>query len=142
MNEDTCVKHGEDISSLKTSVERFNKELFNGDGGLVKTVPVLASKVEQLTETMKKLDETIQPLAKFCSETQGSNNTVKNTVPWIAVLIAALTFVFTIYNNTRVNKVKEEQSYVNQKLEWKQDRAVSPVTRGAASVKIDSLNKK
>lgn len=127
MNDHDCIKR-EDIASLQTSVDRINKELFNGDG-IIKQVPVLSYQVTELTLAVRDLRTAISGLNIFKDETTGSQKVFKNAVPWIAVIIASLTLAFSVYNNSRVSNVKENQELIDYRMQFKQDKEISPVTR-------------
>lgn len=135
MTDHDCIQR-EDISSLKTSMDRINREMFNGDG-IIKQIPVLSHQILELTEVVRDLRTVVSGLNKFMDETRGGQKVFKNAVPWIAVTIAAVTLAFSVF---RINKVKDEQDRIDQRLEWKQDRTISPATR-VLKISTDTLNK-
>jgi len=137
MTDHDCIQR-EDISSLKTSVDRINKEMFNGDG-IIKQVPVLCHQVTELTEAVRDLKTALSGLNIFMSETKGGRVVFKNAVPWIAVMIAAITLAFSILRSNKIKEdFNEDQARIERRLDWKQDKPISTQER-SITVKKDSL---
>jgi hypothetical protein len=72
-------------------------------------------------------------------ETKGSQNTFKNAVPWISVMVAVIALAFTI---ATTSNMKREKEYVRSQLNWKQDRSPDPTTRSLSKEAVDKLTDK
>jgi len=120
---DPCIKEGE-LGELKSTVHRMEKELFNGDESIVKSVPGLAREVRTLSDNIESLRTAISGFQKFQNETIGRKDFIRSIVPWLAVFIAAFTFLFS---NA---KIKNSQEYIDWKMGFKQDRIPDSTVRG------------
>jgi hypothetical protein len=139
MGEHDCIQEKE-LGELKSSVARFGKELFgNGKEGLSTTVPKLTVEVTNLKESIDDLRTAISGLNRFMDETKGSQNTFKNAVPWISVMVAVIALAFTIVTT---NNVHREKDYVRSQLNWKQDRPPDPTTRSLTPDQVKEIKKK
>lgn len=139
MSEHNCIQEKE-LGELKSSVTRFGKELFgNGKEGLSATVPKLTVEVTSLKESINDLRTVISGLNRFMDETKGSQNTFKNAVPWISVMVAVIALAFTIVTTNNVNR---EKDFVRNQLEWKQDRPPDPITRSLTPDQVKAIKKK
>jgi hypothetical protein len=132
MGEHDCIQEKE-LGELAAKVDRVEKELFNGSG-LAKAIPVLSTQVENLRESISDLRIAVSGLNKFMNETKGGRSTVKNMVPWIAVLVAFLGLIFTV---TQTSKIKNDQYRMENTLQYKQDRPPDPTTRGGVKANVN-----
>jgi len=123
MAEHNCMQE-EKLGAMRSSGDRIEKAMFNGEGGIIKMVPVLTNEVEQLTEAVSSLRTVVSGFAKFQNEIIGSKKTIKNMTPWLTIIVAILALGFTVYNNNRVNKIKYDQEYADFKLQFKQDKTI------------------
>lgn|SRR5574343_74047 len=140
MGEHNCIQERK-LGAMESSIQRMEKELFNGDGGLVKNVPVLSRNVQILTQSVDDLRIAISGLAKFSNEYEGGKNKQEEIekhsfrgwqlfsllVGSVVSLIAILSFVLTLSINKKSN---EKFDRVDNELQWKEDRQISPITRG------------
>ena len=138
-----CIQERK-LGIMESSIQRMEKELFNGDGGLVKNVPVLNRNVEMLTKSVDDLRTVISGFSKFTNEYEGGKNKedeiqktsfrswqyISIIIGSIVGLISILGFVLALKVNSSSNK---EFNRVDTELSWKKDREVSPVTRGGHS---------
>lgn len=139
MSEHNCIQERK-LGELKSSVTRFGKELFgNGKEGLSATVPKLTVEVTSLKESINDLRTVISGLNRFMDETKGSQNTFKNAVPWISVMVAVIALAFTIVTTNNVNR---EKDFVRNQLDWKQDRPPDPTTRSLTPDQVKEIKKK
>jgi hypothetical protein len=137
--EHDCL-HEKELGELTSSVNRFGKEIFgNGKEGLSATVPKLTVEVTNLKESIDDLRTAISGLNRFMDETKGSQNTFKNAVPWISVMVAVIALAFTI---ATTSNMKREKEYVRSQLNWKQDRPPDPTTRSLSKEAVDKLTDK
>lgn len=135
-----CIQEHK-LGIMESSIERMEKELFNGGGGLVKNVPVLSRNVEILTQSVDELKNVISDLLKSNNENEGGKKKKEEIEKhsfrgWqlfsiiagsVVSLIAILSFVLTLSINKKNN---EKFNKVDTELSWKKDRDVSNVTRG------------
>lgn len=135
-----CIQEHK-LGIMESSIQRMEKELFNGDGGLVKNVPVLSRNVEILTQSVDDLRIAISELVTSNNKNEGGKlikeEIKKNSFRgWqlfsiiagsVVSLIAILSFVLTLSINKKNNEKFES---VDTELSWKKDRDISPITRG------------
>lgn len=140
MEEHRCIQEHK-LGQMEGAIARMEKDLYNGNGGLVKNVPVLCRNVEALTESVDDLRATIKNFSTFTNEYEGGKQReeeIKKTsfrtwqyistfIGAIVGLIAILSFVLTLSINKQQN---EKFDKVDREMYWKQDREPSPVTRG------------
>ena len=150
-NEHHCIQERK-LGIMESTIERMDKELFNGGGGLVKIVPVLSRNVEILTQSVDDLHNIISDLLKSNNEREGGKKEKEEIEKhsfrgWqlfsiiagsVVSLIAIFSFVLTLSINKKSN---EKFDKVDTELSWKKDREINPVTRGGYSDTItDSVN--
>jgi len=94
---------------------------------IVNKVDNVQKTVEEVKDRVGKQNGSIHGLQEWKAGVEGGKTTVKNIAPWASIIIAALLLMFTIYNNTRVNRKQDD---LQQQLWWKQDRVLDSATRG------------
>ena len=98
----------------------------------------IKDKIKEVKDHVEKQNGSIRSLNEWRAGVEGGRTKIKNMTPWIAVVIAALTLAFSMYNNNRVNRIKEEQAYTEWKMEFKKDKDpsdISSIIRSADSIK-------
>jgi hypothetical protein len=123
MAEHSCIQEHK-LGDIESKVNRMDKELFNGDNSIIKTMPKLTQEVGKLSDNIESLRTAISGFQKFQNETVGKKDFIRSAIPWIAVIIAACSFVFS---NA---KIKNSQEYIDWKMGFKQDRIPDSTTRG------------
>ena len=93
---------------------------------IVNKVDNIQKSVEEVKDKVGKQNGSIRGLQEWRAGVEGGKATVKNMAPWASIIIAALLLIFTVYNNSRINK---EQGDIWDKLWWKQDRVIDSTTR-------------
>jgi hypothetical protein len=138
-----CIKE-EKIGALTHSVERIEKELFNGDQGLCKSVPVLANNVKHLTNSVEALRTTISGLDIFKNEIKGAEkreDEIKKTrltyFQILGIVMAAIVGIFAVITSVRgiVNDARFNKQW---KAEVKQGPSDSSITRSLKALPLDS----
>jgi len=127
-----CTKENE-LGRIQSTVEMVKKEIFNGDNALSKSVPVLSNQVKELTGAVKDLRTAISGFAKFQNETGGRKSLIGSLVPWLAVVIAAISL---LVSNIKINKSNED---INWKMQFKVDRKPDSTTRSFQPFINDSI---
>jgi uncharacterized protein (UPF0335 family) len=151
MTDHHCIQK-EKLGSLVHSVERIEKELFNGDEGLIKAVPVLTNNVKQLSDDINNLGSDIKDLrtvisgiVKYTSEDVGmkreadDNKKARLTnFQMFGIVMAAIVGLFSImgFIKSFVNDKKVDD--IDYKLMFKQDRIPDSTTRSIKSMPLDT----
>lgn len=136
MGEHDCIQE-EKIGAMMSTLNRIDKQLFNGDG-LVKTIPVLSTQVENLREGISDLRIAVSGLNKFMDETKGSQNTFKNVAPWVSIMVAVIAIAVSVIVKINFNKENER---INSQLQYKQDRSPNPATRSLTPEQVKAMSK-
>ncbi len=123
MAEHECIQQHA-LGEIESKVNRMDKELFNGDNSIVKSMPKLTQEVRELSDNIESLRTAISGFQKFQNETIGRKDFIRGAIPWIAVIIAAFSFLFSNI------KIKNSQEYIDWKMGFKQDRIPDSTTRG------------
>ena len=131
-----CIQEHK-LGIMESSIQRMEKELFNGDGGLVKNVPVLNRNVEALTKSVDDLRTVISGFSKFTNEYEGGKHKedeIKESSfrswQYISIIVGTIVGLISIFGFVLALKVNNNNGRMERELYWKQDKEISPVTRG------------
>jgi len=134
---DHHCKQEHKLGDMESKINRMDKELFNGEGGLIKIVPVLAKSVDNLNESVNDLRTVISGIKKYVFEDEGGKkreDDIKRTrltnfkmfgivMAGIVGLCSILGFIKSFANDKKVDDL-------DFKMHFKQDRIPDSTTRG------------
>lgn len=130
---------------MESIITRMDKELFNGEGGLVKSVPVLANNVEKLSNSVNELRTVMSGIKKYVFEDVGGKKKeeeikkIRLTNFQISgIIMGAIVGLFSILGFIRSMTSAKQIDRLDYKMYFKQDKIPDSTTRSIKSLPLDT----
>jgi len=144
MSEHDCVQENT-IGKMEATITRMEKELFNGNGGLVKAVPVLSDNVKSLAQSVGELRTGISAFLKFTTEHQAESAAVERLKAsrmqsWklISIVVGVIVSMTTIFGFILNVGTKNRVELLDLKMGFKQDRVPDSTVRSVRALPLDT----
>ncbi len=151
MTDHHCIQERK-LGEMDSTIKRIDKELFNGDNGLIKAVPVLTNNVKQLSNDINNLGNDIKDLrtvisgiVKYTSEDVGMKREAEDikkarltNFQMFGIVMAAIVGLFSILGFIKSFANDKKVDDLDFKLMFKQDRTPDSTTRSIKSMPLDT----